>query len=371
MRLAWVCTCLLLPAALADLAQPADRPPATVPPTASAPSTAPADRAAAATELADAGRWAELAALLADLPDDADLPLRLHRAAALARLGRLPDAARDLAAVRRSHPDTAGLAAAEIDLLLRRGQPAAALARLAAAEVAPDDPALRHLLTARAYFAMDRLLGDAAVRHVPGGRPGHFDGEWLLVEPRDGTDRFLGCPPLSALYQVRRALAAGVTGPDGHLLHARIWMRLGRTDVATRLVETHADELLRSRDPAVPAALAELSLAAGDLRAFLRYTDEQVERAPDRRAAIMLAAMRSAADLSALRGDVALHLQFLQRALDLAPEDLELLLATGDAAWEADQPDAAVACYRRLLAREPQHPDRLRIAERIADHAGP
>jgi tetratricopeptide (TPR) repeat protein len=371
MRLAWVCTCLLLPAALADLAQPADRPPATVPPTASAPATAPADRAAAAAELAEAGRWQELAALLVDLPAEAEPPLRLWRATARARLGQWPEAARDLAAVRRSAPNTPGLAVAEIDLLLRRGQPAAALARLAAADAAGDDPAQRHLLAARAYSAMDRLLGDADVRVVPGGRPGHFDGQWLLVEARDGTDRFLCCPPESALYQVRRALAAGLTGPDGHLLHARIWMRLGRTDVATGLVETHADELLRSRDPAVPAALAEVSLAAGDLRAFLHFADEQVARDPDHRSAIMLAAMRSAADLSALRGDVALHLQFLQRALELAPDDAMLLLAAGDAAWDAGQPDTAVACYRRLLARDPQHPDRLRLAERIADHASP
>lgn len=317
-----------------------------------------------------AGAWEEVVRVLA--PEESRLSAT--EAAELARawrhLGRNAEVERVLAGALVRHSESEGLWTLWVDAALDRGHAAAALERIRQAPAAVRALPGLHLRAARAHFALGDLLGAAGVRRMPGGRAGQFVGPWLLVEARAGPHNFLCCGPDSALYHVRRALDGGVDDDDAHVLHARIWQQLGRPEVGLRILAGRSPLLLEEADEEVLGAYGELALAAGELSEYLRLVRARAERAPERRAEILFEGCMAAALRACQRGDDALYVQWLYRALGLRPNDPAVLLELADAEWSAGHHAAAVPLYRRVLALEPDHPHRQRMLQCLAAEVG-
>jgi len=223
-----------------------------------------------------------------------------------------------------------------------------------------------HFRAAQAFFHLGQALGPTAVRDVPGGRAGQFCGRWLLTEKRAEPHRFLCCPKNSALYQLRRALDAGLDEPGAHLLHALIWQQAGRPTIGFAVLKSREAVLLESADSATTAVFARLALDADALSEFLRYARLRAQRQPEQRDQIMAEAYLAIAERYNERGNNALYAAYLRRALELRPDDARLMLRLADADWAAERHRDAVLGYRRVLERDPRPAEKTRILERLA-----
>ena len=322
-----------------------------------------------AEEHLDAGRSAAAVEILRLLKSD--LPAVGVRLLADTLL-RMGDSQESVAVIRRGlqrFPKNEDLWLAWIDAALREEQWAVAAARARRAlGCLGKSPAVR-LRAAQAYFGLGKVLGVAEVREVVDGRPGQFASGWLLVERR-GPRRFLCCPEVSALNQLRRALDAGLDVPAAHLLHARIWQKAGKPQIGLALLESREAVLLESHDQAMLAAFAELALEADVLDDYLRYCQMRADCEPRRRAEILSKAYVAVAERYGQRGEEALYREFCYRALRLRPDDLKLMLHLAEAEWSDGRRDEATTLYRRVLEREPTHPRRRQMLERLASQAG-
>lgn len=269
-----------------------------------------------------------------------------------------------------------------IDLALCDQRFTVALERIDEARRAgPDSPGLC-LRAAAAYLGLDRVLGDAQVRRGPPDGAGRFDGDWLLLEPRSRPSEYLACPRGSAMYQIRLALDGGIDSPAAHLLHARLWQRIGRPETALRVLQARAPLLLEppgdagsnaplscmAIDPLT--AFCEATLEAGALDEFLRFARLRYQRTRPQDAPA--AANRLADDYAeaarrfAQRGDGRLAGALLRRACDLAPRNAQLWEQLSDALWLDGRPVAAAGAYRKVLALQPAHARRAEMLERVA-----
>ncbi|MBU0638483.1 MAG: hypothetical protein KKB50_06420 [Planctomycetes bacterium] len=255
-----------------------------------------------------------------------------------------------------------------IDAALEQKQFATALQRVnAARRSVPPTPALC-FRAAQAYFEMGQVLGAAEVRHVADGRAGQFVNQHLLVEQRDGGQRFLCSPAASALYQLRRALDGGLDTPAAHVLHARIWHSAGRFRTGFAILKNREAMLLESAGDreGMLAVFCELALSADALVDFLRYSRMRTTLRPQERQSILGHAYLAVAQRYNERGEEALYLEFGRRALEYGAGDATLLLRLADSDWSAGRCGEAAGFYRRVLALEPTHIDRQRILERLA-----
>jgi len=268
----------------------------------------------------------------------------------------------------RPSEDQPDLSVALVREALQQQRWTLALERIRRAQPQVGDLPLLDFYAAWAYFELGQLLGAAEVREVPGGAAGQFEGNRLLLENR-GPQRFLCCPPESALFRLRRALDAGLSDVRAHLLHARIWLRLGRPQTALELLKSQEPLLLETNDPQALEILSEAAWAAERPAEYLRYSRIMGRRNPDRRTEILGQACARLAGYYARRGQPALHREFCRRALRYLPFEPELTLQLADAEWEAGQIEAAQQLYRRTLELSPEHPARQRIIDRLA--AGP
>lgn len=264
-------------------------------------------------------------------------------------------------------PDAIALWCAWLDTALDAGKPAVALRRFerysrghAAA------PALCYR-AACAYFALGELLGRTEVREFADASPGQFVADRLLVERRDGAERFLCSPPQSALFQVRLALDGGFDDPAAVLLHARIWQGIGRPETAFAIARSCEAALLESGDAATILALMALAREAGAVADQLRYARAAAARRPAERERILFDAYEHAAEQCNQRGDTDLYLGFLRRACRLRSRDVPMLLKLADAEWRADHRAAAAERYERILAMDPAAAARSEALERVVE----
>lgn len=264
-------------------------------------------------------------------------------------------------------PDSEILWLALIDHALDLRQCGLALQRVNQAQrrLGPTPPL--QFRAARAYYRLGQVLGRTRVISVPGGRAGQFINDWLLIEKRDEPNRFLCCPPTSAIYTLRRALDAGLNEPAAHRLHARIWKAAGRPEIGLAILQSREAQWLENASTETLATFAEIALAANALDDFLRYARLHADHEPQRRAEILFDASVAAAERYNQRGDETMSRAFLRRALTLRPENVEVMLQLADADWEAGACEEAVMLYRRVLERKPAHPDSRRILERLSE----
>lgn len=310
--------------------------------------------------------WQTAADILAPCADALDVDGVLLLAQAHHQLGQAAQQTETLQQGLKRWPQQERLWLAHIDSALERKQYAGALECVAEARRRmPPAPAV-DLRAAQAYFHLGQALGKTEIRPVPGGRAGQFVGEILLVEERDGAQRFLCCPAESALYQIRRALDGGLDEPAAHLLHAQIWRKIGRAKTGLAVLKNREAVLLESADAAVLETFSALALEAGALSDYLRYARLRGERQAAQREAILYDAYLAVAERYNQRGEEAAYLEFLRRAWELRPDNLDLLLQLADANWAAGRHDAAAQLYRRLLECKPGHPEQGRMLQCLA-----
>ncbi|MCH7871654.1 MAG: tetratricopeptide repeat protein, partial [Planctomycetes bacterium] len=181
----------------------------------------PAVRTALARLHHTGGRLERVEELLAAVEDQLPPELLIALSEAVAREPSRRAAARTIirGAVER-FPANLPLRLSLIDAALARQRYAGALSAIDQAESRCGYNNELHFRAARAYFELGQLLGKVEVRKFRDGRAGQFLRRWLLVEEREEQDSFLCCPEQSALYQLRRALDAGLDTAQAPPLHA-------------------------------------------------------------------------------------------------------------------------------------------------------
>lgn len=227
-----------------------------------------------------------------------------------------------------------------------------------------------HLLAARIYFDLDQVAGRTSDHNFPDAEPGQFRQKWLLLERKNG-DRFTCSPPESAIFHLRCAEDAGLATVELWILGARIRQRLGHVRTAYETLRDHAPALIDSGDPGALDLLTELALAVHEPAEFLRLTKLRAARDPSQHDELMYRAQLALSDYYAARGDDALHLDALRRALTLKSENPELVLELADREFEAGRVETASRWYRRVLELAPWHAERRRLLERIGESATP
>lgn len=267
-----------------------------------------------------------------------------------------------------SPEDTAAAALlAELDQAIEKRQFAVVLQRIAQQAAKSAISAEIRLRAARAHLELGEALGKSEIRRIKGGVPGRYVDEWLIVERADEPDHFLCAPPASACNQIRRAIDGGADTPAAQRLFAEIWLAAKRPKNALAVLRTHERALLDENADATLTLLARANLAANALEEYLNVMQRLADRAGERKDAVLADAYLEVADVYNLRGDEALHREFLRRALKLAPETETRMLELADALWAAEETSEARTWYRRLIDRQPAHPERLRILQRISE----
>ena len=311
--------------------------------------------------------WAAVEELLSPLENELDVDGLALLASAHTETQHPVRAANVLERGLRRRPDSKVLWHALIDHTLDQQQCGLALRRVSQAQRHLGPTPQLHFRAAQAYYQLGQVLGRTRVIRVPDGRVGQFVNDWLLLEKRDEDDRFLCCPPASALHVLRRALDAGLDEPAAHRLHARIWQQAGRPEIGLAILQSREALWLENPSPETLRSFAEIALAANALDDFLRYARLRAAREPQRRTEILFDAFVSAAERYNQRGNATLSRELLRRAAALRPENVAVMLQLADAVWDGGERDEAATWYRRVLEREPAHPDRRRILQRLDD----
>lgn len=311
--------------------------------------------------------WPAVRKLLAPVQDKLDPDLLVLLADACTRTGQARHAANVLERGLRRRPESEVLWLALLDRALESGRCASVLERIGEARehLGPTPQLL--FREAQAYYRLGQVLGRTRVIRVPGGRAGQFVDNRLLVREHGEPDRFLCCPPESALYALRRALDAGLDEPAAHLLHARIWQRAGQPEIALAILQGREALWLEDASAETLATFAEVALAADALDGFLRYARLHAAREPQRRDEILFDALTAAAERYNQRGDLTMSRELLRRAAALRPDDVPTLLRLADAVYDGGDQAEAATWYRRVLEHEPNHPQRRRILRRLAE----
>ncbi|MCG3127886.1 MAG: hypothetical protein CHACPFDD_02759 [Phycisphaerae bacterium] len=326
-------------------------------------------RLAGARHAAGAADWRRVELLLGPALEQLDPPDMLLLAEARRQTAGAGAARALLEGALKRWPACEALWLAILDDALRGGRPVAALRMVREAVRAAGPLPSLHLRAAQAHFALGRILGNTCIRACPHGREGQFDGDWLLLERHGEGSDFLCCPADSAVYQLRRALDGGLDEPAAHVLHARIWLTARKPQIAMQIVRAREAALLKADDPEVLAGLIDVALAADALPEFLAYLRAAAQRDSARATEILRDGYVRLAERYGERGEVRLYHEWLERAVAEVPRDVGLRLRLADALWDAGQRVAAVEHYRRLIELSPEHPQRVRIAERVASEA--
>ncbi len=228
-----------------------------------------------------------------------------------------------------------------------------------------DAPAVRCLL-AETYCRLDRVLGPLTARWMPRAEPGsRTDGQYVLQPDEQRAGWFLTCSSESAVYQVQAALDAGLDTPEVHLLHARVWLRAGRPERATAILQKRADRLPERESGEFWDLYGQAALASGELETSERCLKQAVTLDPTRFQPTLAAAYQALADRYSRRGDLAAYIRCLEEAGNLAPRDADLHYRLGNAYWEAGHRTAAARQWQITLELNPDHPQRARLLEQI------
>ncbi len=266
----------------------------------------------------------------------------------------------------KRHPADRALRAAWINDALDRAQWATALHRIRDSVERLGPCPQYNFYAARAYFHQGTHLGPIRALRVRNGRVGDFARGCLLFRALRGQHAFAACPAESALYQVRKAIDDGLDTPEVHLLHARIWLTVGRADVAHAILESRAAVLLGEPIDDALALFADVSLARGDLADYLQFMHRRAALDLEKRDDLLFDAYLKLAEAYNARGEEVLFGAFLYRALQLRPHDATLLARVANIEWEAGRERIAAKLYRKLLALDPAHEQRMLALERLA-----
>lgn len=223
-----------------------------------------------------------------------------------------------------------------------------------------------HFKLASVYFNLHRYLGQVATVEVLGGKTGEIKNNWYLIDPLPGKpDTFYVAGPKSALFQAAKARALGVDVFELPFLEANIWLNAKRFDKADRIYK----ELETKVKPADEALFwyysAQTALGLDAYDDYLARVNKAIRADPKLYKQTLADAYVTVAARYHQQGDTARYAEFLAKAVQENPLSARLHLALGDALWLDNRRDPALEQYRLVLELEPDHPDRVRLLNRL------
>ena len=232
------------------------------------------------------------------------------------------------------------------------------------------EPAVLHFKLASAYFNLRNYLGRVTTAKVIGGAVGEIKKDLFLIDPVPGTpDTFYVAGPRSAVFQVVKAQAMGITMVQIRFLEANIWLNARRYAKADAIYKQLEDKLEKADRALFWFYWARTALGLGDCDAYLARLDKAIEADPDVYKPTLADAYVTVAGRYQQRGETKRYIEYLKKAVQTNPLSASLHLTLGDALWQANQRKEAAEQYRLVLELEPDHAARVRLLNRIRSQA--
>ncbi|HAK95233.1 MAG TPA: hypothetical protein DCM87_09575 [Planctomycetes bacterium] len=230
-----------------------------------------------------------------------------------------------------------------------------------------DTPVLRYKLGS-AYFNLRNYFGRTRVRTAASGAAGAIDGAWYLIEPCGAAENaFLCAPEASAAYQLAKALADGMGDrPDIHVLLATTYLNAGRCAEAYARFTAIGPKVPEGDKALFLYYHAQAAFGTGRYDEYLALLGEAIALDREAYGSTLVDAYLKVADRRNQAGDLAGYTEFLTKAVGETPANAALHLKLGNAYAEAREYDKARTQWRMVLDLEPDHPERMRLLNRMA-----
>jgi tetratricopeptide (TPR) repeat protein len=223
-----------------------------------------------------------------------------------------------------------------------------------------------HFKLASVYFNLRNFLGHVTTAEVIGGKPGEIKNDLYLIDAAPGKqNRFHVAGKQSALYQAVKAQQLGVDLFDLHFLEANIWLSARRYAKADAIYKRLEEKVGKEEAGLFWFYWAQTALGLEDYENYLARLDKAIEAEPDVYAGTKADALVTVANRYQQEGRSGEYTKYLAMAVDANPLSAQLHLLLGDAHWLASQHEPAVQQYKLVLELEPDHPQRVRLLNRI------
>ena len=315
--------------------------------------------------LAELEDWAGAIEALAPLETELTIVERRALARALRRTARGTDADEVIERAASRFPNDEALALDAVKLALHRRRFSTALERCDKASRAGCSAAQIECLRGAAFLGMGRAVGDP--REIPGNAAiGSMLAEGLVIGTSAQPGRVRVAGPGSGIFHTRQAIDAGHHSAEVWATYARCWRAADQKAIAADLIAQHLDEIALLDDAVAIQAVAAIALDASDLAGYLRLIECAASRDEAGSTSMRISAYRTLAERYNLRGDEVMSIAFLQRAHELAPDDIDTTARLGHELFAAGRQAEAGTHYQAVLTADPQHKDRRRILARLS-----
>ncbi len=223
-----------------------------------------------------------------------------------------------------------------------------------------------HFKLASVYFNLHNFLGVVTKTEVIGGKPGELKNNLLLLSAVPGEENsFYTAGPRSAIYQVTQAQQKGIDVFEVQFLEANTWLAARRYAKASALYAAIEEKVTKEDAGLFWYNWSQTALGMNQYDDYLARLNQAIETEPEIYQATLADAYVTVANRHQQRGDLARYLEYVSKAVTENPLSarLHLLLAEGN--WLANKRDDAIEQYKLVLELEPDHPDRVRLQNRI------
>jgi len=223
-----------------------------------------------------------------------------------------------------------------------------------------------HFKLASVYFSLRNYLGRITVANVIGGEPGQIKNKQYLIDRVPGKkDTFYATGPKSAIYQAAKARLMGIKIPQLQFLEANIWLSARRYAKADAIYKTLEKKLEKQDQGLFWYYWSQTALGLDQYDAYLKRLDNAIKAEPEVYKPTLADAYVTVASRYQQRGDQKKYIEFLIKAMQTNPLAASLHLQLGDAYWQASKRDQAIQQYKLVLELAPDHPQRVRLLNRI------
>ncbi|MEQ8785819.1 MAG: tetratricopeptide repeat protein [Pirellulaceae bacterium] len=223
-----------------------------------------------------------------------------------------------------------------------------------------------HFKLASVYFNLRNFMGHVTTAEVIGGKPGELKDDLYLIDAEPGRqDVFHVAGKRSALYQAVKAQQLGVDIFDLHFLEANVWLSARRYAQADAIYKSLEEKVGKEEAGLFWFYWAQTALGLEDYDNYLARLDKAIEAEPDVYAGTKADALVVIANRYQQEGKSEEYTKYLAMAVDANPLSAQLHLLLGDAHWLASQHEPAIQQYQLVLELEPDHPQRVRLLNRI------
>lgn len=223
-----------------------------------------------------------------------------------------------------------------------------------------------HFKLASVYFNLHNYLGQVTTGEVIGGKPGDIKQQMYLIDAIPGKpDQFYVAGPRSAIYQTAKAKQMGIDIFDIDFLEANIWLSARRYEKAEQIYNRLQEKVAENDTGLFWFYRAQTALGLKRYDDYLERLNQAIQAEPDVYQSILADAYLTVAKGYNQRGENDRYLAYLRQAVQANPLSARLHLTLGDAYWVSGSSETAIKQYRLVLELEPDHPDRVRLLNRI------